>query len=120
MTAPVVDMLAKIYSCFPTAHISEDNELILEKGTCIYFTLDGCTTVLHIKCKLLEWFSKWCIKAEQGRVAVTRLKRLNAVLGTKFDQSDIELIYSRLGNKRDRELTVKFIESKYDTKLLNY
>ena len=40
------------------------------------------------------------------------------MLGTNFTREEMELIYERLGNSCNRELTEKFVGSGYDMKLL--
>lgn len=43
---------------------------------------------------------------------------INKVLKTDFDHSEMEVIYDRLGNEINRNLTIKFIESGYDMNVL--
>lgn len=45
-------------------------------------------------------------------------KGVNTFLGTKFSESDMELIYTYLGNGCHADLCEQFIESGYDMQLL--
>ena len=46
------------------------------------------------------------------------LNGVNDFLGTDFTESDIEEIYTYLGNRCNHEKTVRFIESNYDMSIL--
>ena len=43
---------------------------------------------------------------------------LNNALKTNFSQQDIELIYTKLGNGINHELTKKFVEKNFDMEML--
>ncbi|MBY5033881.1 hypothetical protein K6V78_02135 [Streptococcus gallolyticus] len=46
-------------------------------------------------------------------------RSLNHYLGTLFSDEDIALIYQRLGNGINPELTFRFIDSGFDMEVLN-
>lgn len=46
------------------------------------------------------------------------LDGINKFLGTKFNDADIELIYTKLGNGCNPDLRKKFVESNYDMNIL--
>ena len=46
-------------------------------------------------------------------------RALNHYLGTFFSEEDINLIYQRLGNGINQELTYIFIDSDFDMEVLN-
>lgn len=46
------------------------------------------------------------------------LMRINICLGTSFTREEMMMIYQRLGNCCNHKLTMKFVSSGYDMKLL--
>ncbi len=128
-------LLNKLKECFPCCFINRNNEFIglFEYKKHIvnsYFRLDNVANDLELKCKVLEYFSRPAFKgftfADQHykerqigeEVYKYHLDGINAFLGTNFDTEDIEEIYCRLGNGINRKLCIKFIESKYDFRVL--
>jgi len=100
-------------------------ELVLNTKTNIWFKLDDVETELDFKCKLLEFVSRDCFKAEpystDKRNVIYQhdnLASINNILDTNFSTDDMELIYSELGNGCNRKLCIEFINSGYDLKLL--
>ncbi|CYW00214.1 hypothetical protein HO687_09105 [Streptococcus suis] len=76
--------------------------------------------------KLLMWCSRPIVKGQpfrsQKRNNLFReviKKTLNYYLGTLFSDEDMALIYQRLGNGINPELTYRFIDSGFDTGVLN-
>jgi len=113
--ARIIDEIGKY---FPEAFINLNFELVLEFGSNTYFSLIDIKTKQDIERKMLSYVSRRCC----GRVGVCRqnpmLRSLNSVLGTDFDEEQIELIYKYLGNGRNDALCVEFIKSGYDLKLI--
>lgn len=118
------NLLKKIMEVFDGSFILVD-ELILVKKTNLYFSLKNIETEIDLKCKLLEWCSRdackrqfyhqeWRNKKYQDLV----LNRLNLILNTSFSKNDIWLIYTKLGNAVNHKLTVEFVNSNYDLKIL--
>ena len=46
------------------------------------------------------------------------MDNINNYLNTNFTKEKMELIYTKLGNAINHNLTIKFVESGYDTKIL--
>ena len=79
-----------------------------------------------MQCKLLEWLSREASSSLHYKNDIYNDKAhkyhrdgINSFLGTNFTHEDMELIYSKIGNGVNRELTIKFIQSGFDMKILN-
>jgi len=90
-----------------------------------YFSLaHDCESKLDVQCKVIEWLSRdacktyWKGGSADGLIHKYILRGINAYLGTNFSPKDMETIYRELGNGVNHELTVKFIKSKFDMKVL--
>jgi hypothetical protein len=119
------DILRKIMHFYPDAFINRNFEMILVPKSNTYFSLEDCKTELDVKCKLLEYGSRCACKEEPYKRECLNEKfqennryYLSCVLDTFFDEEDMYRIYTELGNGINRKLTLKFIESGYDTSLL--
>lgn len=90
----------------------------------LYFLTTNITTKNEVKAKVLEYFSRACYKTMYASEQVDFLIHIyildcvNEYLHTDFNEDDIELIYTYLGNGINRELTLKFIESGYDLNII--
>ena len=110
---------------FPQSFINNRGEFIAYPRTNLYFNLATCNTLLDVKCKVLEWFSRDASKAMPFRsewrneeYRSTIRERINDYLGTDFSHEDMLIIYQRLGNRIRHDLTVKFVNSGYDMAVL--
>lgn len=119
------ELLKSTMIAFPGSFINHNNELILVEKTNLYFLLNNIDNELEFKCKLLEWCSRDASKAMPYRknwlneAYWSEVRNgINNVLKTDFDHSKMEVIYDRLGNQINRNLTIKFIESGYDMNVL--
>lgn len=119
------EIVDSLLECFPTSFINEKEEFIAYPRTNLYFNLGNCETLLDVKCKVLEWFSRDCFKTQPFRSDWRNeeyhkliLDRVNAFLGTDFTEEDMAIIYQSLGNAIRRKLTIKFVESDYDLSVL--
>ena len=115
----------KLLKCFPNSFINYNGEFIAEEKSNTYFILHNCKSDLDIKCKVLEWFSRAAYKGQpfasekrNRSFRVFMLNGINMFLGYDFDENDMEVIYTYLGNTVNHELTVRFVESGYDTGIL--
>lgn len=115
----------KLMGCFPRSVINQNLEFIAHIKANQYFRLEDCENELDVKCKVLEWFSRGAYKTEPYR---TKQKNdefhkfmrdgLNEYLGTDFNEKDLEIIYTYLGNCCNHRMTIEFIESGYDLSIL--
>lgn len=105
----------------------DENKSILIIMNIPYVTLDlnNCEYPQDVYFEILEWLTR---NASQGtwywdeqknieiRKAITY--GINNFLNTNFSTSDMEYIYSKIGNARNHELTKKFVNSKFNLKSL--
>lgn len=112
---------------FPKSFINKNNEFIAHCSTRTneYFRLEDCETPLDLKCKVLEWFSRSAYKTvsynqkwKNKEFHNYMMNGINTFLNTNFSEDDIDIIYTRLGNKCNRPLCICFINSNYDINIL--
>ena len=115
----------EIMKCFQRSFINQHGELIVHKEANEYFKIADCADDLEVKYKVLEWLSRGASKTEPFRskkkneeFSCFMISGINMFLGTEFTREDMLLIYQELGNKVDRALTEKFVESGYDLNVL--
>lgn len=119
--------MMRLMNCFirSGAFINHNLEFIAHRRGEAYFRLQDCETVLDVQCKVLEWLSRaayktepWRAKRKNDEFHQEMQQGINAYLGTEFTTQDFDLIYSRLGNRCNHALTVRFVESGYDLAVL--
>ena len=110
---------------FPNSFINENDEFIAVPSTNLYFLLGNVNSLLELKCKVLEWFSRDALKSMNFRSEWRNkeyrdniLEKINDFLGTDFTRDDMELIYTYLGNNINRALCIEFIESDYNLQVI--
>lgn len=126
-----LDIIKKLVACFPRSFLNERGEFIAHAAANVYFIFESsefdtdCKSELDVKCKVLEFFSRPAFKsapfeaeAKNKQLHNFMLNGINKFLGTSFDFVDMELIYTLLGCKINRSLTIKFIESGFDMQVL--
>lgn len=118
-------MYLKLAKCFPMSFLNHNGEVIVHKYSNTYFCLQNCESELDVKCKLLEWLSRAAHKTAPYTTARSNatfhryiLNGINEFLGTNFNEDDMDIIYTRLGNAIRHDLTVQFVQSGYDMNLL--
>lgn len=126
MNEEILNELKKLLGLFPESYINQNLEVILIPKTNTYFSLKGVGSRRDIIAKLFMWCSRTIAKGQPFRTQkrnnlfreVTK-KSLNYYLGTLFSDEDINLIYQRLGNGINQDLTYSFIDSDFDMEVLN-
>lgn len=115
----------KLMQSFNRSFINCHGEFIAHERANEYFILKNCKNETDVKCKVLEWFSRAAFKTEPYSTKKKNqefhefmLNGINTYLGTKFTEDDMLPIYCKLGNACNHKLTIKFIESGYDLKVL--
>ena len=119
------ELITRLMNCFPKSFINKNGEFIAHAKSNTYFILRDCKTELDVKCKVLEWLSRAAFKTEPYR---RRDKNdefhkfirggIIEFLGVHFSESDMETIYTYLGNACNHKKTVSFVMSGYDMKIL--
>ena len=112
-------MIEKALGDFPNSFINQSNEIILEPKNNVYFRLEDVDTDLDFKCKMFAWVSRPIAKGLSNHWSSKVLRSFNELMDTSFTKKDMYIIYDRLGNDVNRELTLRFIESGYDLTILD-
>jgi hypothetical protein len=114
----VLKFIGFVTEISPKAFINRRNELILVPTKNIYFNLNGVESKRDITVKIFHWLSRPAYKGV-GSYWENRIRSIiNSYLQTDFSRNDFNLIYTKLGNGINPELTEKFIDSDYDFKVL--
>jgi len=111
---------------FPETRLLQNGEVVVHIKGNQYFNLETCESHQEVEYKVLEWFSRGAYKTDPygPRKDLTRRfheymrNGINHYLGTDFSESDMELIYTYLGNSCNRALTTQFVESGFDIGVL--
>lgn len=114
-----------IKEAFPKTIINDLDEVIVEPRANQYFGTYNCETEKDVQAKVLEWLSRGACKTMPYQTdKANKIFReymqtgINSYLDTDFTQEDFEILYDRLGNSINHELTLKFIDSCYDMDVL--
>lgn len=115
----------KLMRYFPGSFINGFGECILDKKTNLYFNANDCEDETDITCKLLEWCSRIMAKGipysserKNKEYRQNLIDCLNKYLKTNFTEADMYIIYDRLGNRINPDLTLQFIDSGFSMEVL--
>lgn len=121
----MTDEIFNLMECFPGSYINRFGEIIFSEKGNVYFTAKNCTDKEDIICKLLEYCSRSMTKGEpysstkrNNEWREQLVSSLNRYLGTNFDQEDMYWIYDQLGNAVNHKLTLRFIRSDFNLKIV--
>ena len=121
MNTELMNELKELLGLFPRSYINANMEVILIPKTNTYFNLEGVESRRDIIAKLLMWCSRTIVKGQPFKSEKRNYlfkeiikEDLNYYLGTLFSDEDMALIYQRLGNGINPELTYRFIDSGFD------
>lgn len=119
------DKVMELMKVFYGSFINHNFELILIPKTNLYFRLEDIKNEEDLICKLLEWCSRDCYKRQFYKTEKRNeqyhnevLDKLNIFLKTNFNQEDMDVIYTKLGNSVNHKLTQEFVRSGFDMSLL--
>ena len=126
MNTELMNELKELLGLFTGSYINANMEVILIPKTNTYFSLEGVESRRDIIAKLLMWCSRTIVKGQPFKSEKRNYlfkeiikEDLNYYLGTLFSDEDMALIYQRLGNGINPELTYRFIDSGFDMEVLN-
>ena len=126
MNEEILNELKKLLGLFPRSYINQNLEVILIPKINTYFNLEGVGSRRDIIAKLLMWCTRTIAKGQPFRnkkrndmYREATKRALNYYLGTLFSDEDINLIYQRLGNGINQDLTYSFIDSDFDMEVLD-
>ena len=121
MNTELMNELKELLGLFPMSYINANMEVILIPKTNTYFSLEGVESRRDIIAKLLMWCSRTVVKGQPFKSEKRNYlfkeiikEDLNYYLGTLFSDEDMALIYQKLGNGINPELTYRFIDSGFD------
>ena len=121
------EVLKDLFAAFPNAIINHNLEFVADPTPRVnsYFRLDNCETRTDVICKVLEYLSREAFKSlhfntdkRNKEVHDYHLHGINVFCGTTFDEYDIAIIYTYLGNGVNRQRTLEFIGSGFDMAVL--
>lgn len=119
------EAIERLLDVFPGSFINDNNELMLIPKTNTYFLIDGCNDERDLIAKVLMWCSRVMAKGIPYRsdlknksFRIDRINNLNFYLDTNFTQEDVVLIYQKLGNAINPELTYQFIDRGFELEVL--
>jgi len=111
-------IINRLHTAFPRAFINMRLEIIIHPKQNTYFSLENISDESEVKCKILEWLSREAAKSISRESQKYHLIGINSFLGTDFSKSDMEKIYSQLGNNCNRQKCEKFIKCNFDMSVL--
>ena len=124
------DAINRLKTCFSDSTINYFNEFIAHRCANRHYgaaccKLGGCKTAEDVISAALEMLTIDCCKSApfetldaNQRFHKYMLKGMNKLLGKAFTEKQYLAIYTRIGNGINHQLTVDFIRSGYDLKVL--
>lgn len=114
-----------LMNVFEESFINRLNELILIPKTNLYICLDDVHNETELKYKIIEFCSRDASKAMPYKTERRNKKyqskvreKINIYLNANFTADDMDLIYTKLGNRVNHELTIIFVNNNYDLNIL--
>ena len=128
MNDAMKDFLIKIMTAFPRSRIEYyvygGFVIYLDEKNMFWFSLEKIESDIELKRRFISAVSR-CYKTEPYRTSKRNIEwqqkhisAFNEALGTKFNDDEIEYIYTYLGNGCNKPIAIKFIESGYDLNIL--
>ena len=128
MSDAIKDFLIKIMSAFPHSfikyYVNGGFEITLDEKNVLWFSLGEIESDIELKRRFISAVSR-CYKTEPYRTSKRNIEwqqkhifAFNEALGTKFNDDEIEYIYTYLGNGCNKPIAIKFIKSGYDIEIL--
>lgn len=124
------EMVERLQQCFPDGRLNYYSEFIAHRGANRHYgaaclKLGGCETAEDVIAAALEMLTIDCCKSAPFetpdaniRFHKYMLKGMNKLLGMAFTEKQYLAIYTCIGNGINHQLTVDFIQSGYDLKIL--
>lgn len=106
----VASFYEKAHRHFRHSFINEIGELILIPRDNVFTTMNF-NSEKDMKAKVINTFSRDCIKGISGDMQYKMTEFCNDCLGVEFTHLDYRLIYRHLGNGINQDLTYEFIDA---------
>lgn len=119
--------IESLLSSFPKSLITYDYKVMIDMSN--VFLLKDCQSPNEIKCKVLEYLSRWFSRVKEQpfrdeetnkKYRVHILQGINNFLGTHFSEDEMRKIYNCLGYNCNHQKTLDFINSNYNMETLQY
>lgn len=121
----MLELKIDLVRSFNATYDDNKNILIITNTPYITLNLDDCEYPQDVDFEILEWLTRRASQGtwywnEQKNIEIRNIliHGINNFLNTNFSASDMEYIYSKIGNARNHELTKKFVNSKFNLKSL--
>lgn len=130
MNEETAQMVERLKQCFPDGRLDYFNSFIAHRGANRHYgaaclKLGGCETEEDVIAAALEMLTIDCCKSApfetpevNQRFRKYMLKGMNKLLGKAFTEKQYLGIYTCIGNGINHQLTIDFIRSGYDLKVL--
>ena len=130
MNEEIAKMVEWLKQCFPDGHLDYFNSFIAHRGANRHYgaaccKLERCETSEDVIAAALEMLTIDCCKSApfetldaNRRFHKYMLKGMNKLLGKAFTEKQYLGIYTCIGNGINHQLTIDFIRSGYDLKVL--
>ena len=130
MKTEVEEMVDLLKQCFPDSWVNYFNDFIAHRGANRHYgaaccKLCQCETAEDVAAVALEMLTIDCCKSKPFETPEANrnfrrymLKGMNKLLGRSFTEKQYLAIYTCIGNGINHQLTVAFIRSGYDLKVL--
>lgn len=119
------EIMQKLWAVFPEGIVNSEFEFIADERANIFLGIKDVDTEKELFKKVIYWFSRpaykaepFCTRKKNDDLHKKFLKAINTILNTNFNESEIEKIYTKLGNGVNKPLTEKFIDSGFDISVL--
>lgn len=117
--------IKELFEAFPTGKLTKNEEFVCEEKGNVYINLAGCYDKKDVQTMILEYCSRSAAKGQpfkkekQNEKYRKKLQEsFNAFLGVTLTGADWWIIYDLLGNGVRHALTMEFLESGMDMKML--
>ena len=130
MNDVITEVVERLQQCFTDGRLNYNNEFIAHRGANRHYgaaccKLGGCKTAEDAYAAVLEMLTIDCCKSTPFETAEANqkfhkymLKGMNKLIGKAFTEKQYLAIYSCIGNGINHQLTIDFIRSGYDLKIL--
>lgn len=114
-----INIRKRLREAFPRYFVNHNYEIIICPARNSYFLIADVNNEIELKAKILERLSREASKSITKQSRSYHTYGINTFLGTSFTAADMDMIYSKLGNRVNHAKTLRFIESGYDMAVLN-
>lgn len=115
----------RLLADFEGSFFNAQDEFIAHKYSNTYFIFRTCESDEEVNCKIVEWLSRpalkgipYCAEWRNKKFRKFMLDGINQFLHTNFNEDDIDLIYTYLGNAIRHQKTLEFVRGNYNMNII--